>query len=409
MKLFLDNTGLHSIGRCLDGDAKDELDIAGLLQFATQLVFSDELFYATFCSTEVAARSQNVSKQVSKLGVSSDVLCLSPFDAVSYERAVLAAAERLAGDLKFAFARTTTESVLIATGLPDLNPLEDRHYDRLHRALKSGTDGSRSELSAEGADIQLVGSGARLVAISDNHWIEASRLAQNKSWKKADTAKLLVMMRCYLNQELATLLSQSERDDVDYSPSVARARIIQAQDAYVLGKLSEIIGLAAHKLDGIKLEAPPVALALALKAKGDPKGLIAEALIAREKAAELRRYLRKVVKAARKETSADSEALKRDATIHRLRNAVKELATLLEQDLGITPRVGLRDALEANMVGPVPIPPPRKMLEWVLHKWNRPRITILSEFAKTLANPTSDKFALQKLYAGCQRNPKAAL
>ncbi len=408
MKLFLDNTGLHSIGRCLDGDAQGEPDIAGLLQFATQLVFSDQLFFATFCGSEVAARSQDVSEQVARLGVGSDVLRHSPSDTVSYDRATFAAAERLARDLKFSFGRTSTEAASVTTCLPDANPLDDRHYRSIHRAIKSATDSSRSELAAEGTDMELVGSGARLVTASTNLWREASRLAQGKSWQTADTGKLIVMLRCYLNHEVATLLSESERDDVDFSPCVRRARTIQTQDAYVLAKLSEIVGAAARKLDGIRLEAPPVALALVLKAKSDPKGIIAEALVAREKAAELRRHLREVVRAARKETSSDTEAVRRSETIDRLRQAVRELAILLEQDLGVAPRVGLRDALEANMVGPVPMPPPRKMLEWVMHKWHRPRITILSEFAKTLANPTNDKFALRRLYAACGHEVKPA-
>ena len=82
MKLFLDNTGLHSVGRCLDGEAKGEPDVAGLLQFATQLVFSDELFYSAFESTGVAARSQSVSEKVSKLGVDSDLLRLASISTV---------------------------------------------------------------------------------------------------------------------------------------------------------------------------------------------------------------------------------------------------------------------------------------------------------------------------------------
>jgi hypothetical protein len=287
-----------------------------------------------------------------------------------------------------------------------LNPLEQQHYDNLHRAIKSGSGSARSELSAEGSDIQLIGSGARLVAISDSLWIKASRLAQKKCWKKTDTAKLIVMMRCYLNQELATLLSQYEAGNVDYSPSVARGRIIQVQDSYVIGKLSAEIGLAAHKLEGVTLEAPPVAVALAVRAKGDPKGIIAEALFARDRATELRRHLRKVVDATRKETFTDSEDKQKAEIIHSLRNAVKDLAILLQQDLGLAARAGPRDALETEIVGFVPIPPRRKMFEWAEYKWKRPRITILSEFAKTLANPTNDKFALQKLYAFCQRNAK---
>lgn len=406
MKLFLDNTGLHSVGRCLDGYAKGELDIAGLLQFATQLVFSDQLFYAAFCSAGVTARSQRVNEQVSELGVGSEVLCLSPSDAVSYERAGLSAAERLAGDLKFAFVGTTTESVPIATCLPDLNPLRDRGYGKIHRALEIGNDSSRSELSVEGADMRLVGSAARLVTMSDNLWLQASRLARSKSWKKEDTAKLVALLRCYLNQELAMLLSQSEHDSVNYCPSVARARIIEGQDAYVLSKLTELIGEAAQKLDRIKLEAPPVALALALRAKGDPKAVITEALVARESATELRRYLREVIDAAKRDAATLRKDLRNDAEIDCLRKAVKRLASLLEQELHIAQCPEALDAFEGLMVGPVPIPTPRKVKDWIRNKHDRPRITILSEFAKTVANPTSDKFALKKLYANCQRNAK---
>jgi len=40
MKLWLDNTGIHSVGACFDGNARGNFDIKGLLQFATYMIFS---------------------------------------------------------------------------------------------------------------------------------------------------------------------------------------------------------------------------------------------------------------------------------------------------------------------------------------------------------------------------------
>lgn len=59
MKIWIDNSGLHSAAQCLDGRASLSHDyhLRGLLQFATLIIFSDSLSLNGFEDSGIAARS----------------------------------------------------------------------------------------------------------------------------------------------------------------------------------------------------------------------------------------------------------------------------------------------------------------------------------------------------------------
>ena len=60
MRILVDNTGVHSVARCLEGAGKGEIDVLGLLQFATQLVFGDIILVGSFELGEVIERTNQV-------------------------------------------------------------------------------------------------------------------------------------------------------------------------------------------------------------------------------------------------------------------------------------------------------------------------------------------------------------
>lgn len=128
-----------------------------------------------------------------------------------------------------------------------------------------------------------------------------------------------------------------------------------------------------------------------MRSKGSVKGLISEALRAREKATELRKALYCKLKCDTGHTECE------DDDIHKLRKTISALSKLLQQDLGIEEQPKLLDAFEVQFVGLIPIPNFKNWSNGTPSRRSK-NIAILSEFAKTLVNDKhSDPYVYRKL------------
>ena len=78
MRLWLDNTGLHSAGLCLLGRARNDSDIRGLLQLATFLVFSESLLVNGFEADSVLKRTWEIKGQLVDWGLEYPELSIVP-------------------------------------------------------------------------------------------------------------------------------------------------------------------------------------------------------------------------------------------------------------------------------------------------------------------------------------------
>ena len=74
MRVLVDNTGIHCVARCLERQSKEEDDLRGLLQFATQLVFCDKILVNTYESDEVRIRTSHVLDEVAAAGISTEAI-----------------------------------------------------------------------------------------------------------------------------------------------------------------------------------------------------------------------------------------------------------------------------------------------------------------------------------------------
>lgn len=393
MELLIDHTSLHAVGRCLQKEALGEPDLAGLLQFATQLVFCNTISLSNIGSCDVINTSRNIASVLKPLGINESIFSFINLTNDTFFRASINAAEKLAVDLNYVLPNTQLDpEKLLPTAKPNLDANLLQHVERVHNAIYSGSIELRNDLLKESENEEYLGSAAYMLAKSDSLWKVVRDIATKSDWKKNDTEHLGIYLRYYLNNELAKLAATVKGNRYEYSPAVSRARIIDKQNAYVINKLSEIVGNAAKELEPKLLGAPSVAGALILRSKGSVKGLISEALRAREKATELRKALYCKLKCDTGHTECE------DNDIHKLRKTISALSKLLQQDLGIEEQPKLLDAFEVQFVGLIPIPNFKKLVEWYTFKKKQKNIAILSEFAKTLVNDKhSDPYVYRKL------------
>lgn len=393
MELLVDHTSLHAVGRCLTKKAVGEPDLAGLLQFATQLVFADAIILSNIDSGGVINASRDIASILNSEGVGTNILILTRLSKKSFCLASTQAADKLAEDLQYVFPNNElVPEGLFSVAKPNLNKKLMQHENKFYETILAGEESARRELLDESLNNDYIGSAAYMVTNSDSLWSAVRSFVEKGNWNQVENDRLNVFLRYYLNTQLAELVTTVRGTYTEYSPSVARARITNNINTYMIYKLSEVVGNAAKQLEPVLLGAPSVAGALVLRSKGDPRALLTEALEAREKAVELRKALSQKM---RYEITKEGFK-KRD--IHEIRKIITTLSNTLRQDLGIVEKPKLSDALEMQFIGLVPIPNVKKLINWFTFKKSQKSISVLSEFAKTLVDyQTYDQLALNKL------------
>lgn len=393
MQFLLDNTGIHGAGRCFERSGKGEADLAGLLQLATQLVFCERLYVSAFESPEVEQRTNHVREFLISRGMDPHILEPISFDIDAYSTACQTAANLCAEDLAYALPQRIGDNLSIMKFFaPDLDVRRviSKEHDLLAKIIND------EEVHTEADLLRHKAAHAVIYMLTKSPTLQ-SRIRAIKAkgdWTVIDTATLSVVLRTKLNEELARTASSADNSIV-YAPAIPRARLVAKQGDYLIAKLSELVGEVAKELERRAIKAPSIADALARKSKGDPIGLLDEALVARDKARDLRDYLEKET------AKTDQIGNKR----HRERTAILDLKEPLQQYLGTKERPTLFDAFEASFLGFVPIPNPVKIKKWMNFQRRKKAIVLLGEFALVLVDDRVDRFYYDKLWtATCGDN-----
>ena len=130
------------------------------------------------------------------------------------------------------------------------------------------------------------------------------------------------------------------------------------------------------------------------RAKGDPKGIIQEALLLREKTHDLRAWLRQ------KAESADITTSKGQ---FRADLELREFLLPIEQELGLTGKPRLRDALEIGFDVGIPSAgvSPKALLDWAVYQWDRRQINILTDLSIDAAFDEDDAMTFWRFVDNC--------
>ena len=147
MELLIDHTSLHAVGRCLQKEALGEPDLAGLLQFATQLVFCNTISLSNIGSCDVINTSRNIASVLKPLGVNESIFSFINLTNDTFFRASINAAEKLAVDLNYVLPNTQLDpEKLLPTAKPNLDANLLQHVERVHNAIFSGSIELRNDL-----------------------------------------------------------------------------------------------------------------------------------------------------------------------------------------------------------------------------------------------------------------------
>lgn len=319
MPIWIDNTGLHSVGRALDSIARGPVDVDGLLQFATLLIFSDRIQISEYEANEIARTTREYCHGLFSLGVSADSLVISPITSDNYWAACLEAAEICAEQLPFTFDASAGPTVGMHPDMPSSELTEQMGIIR-----SVGTcypEDEEVERLASSQELRKATFAVRYMLLkSRNLRDEVEKIVNRVLPSDVDAiARLEAHIRMYLNYALA------RQQGALCAPAVARARTIRNHRQNVVGMVLGRLDETLASLGRGSLGFPSVVSALLKRSKGDPQGLMYETLVLRDLAAPFRDWAARLANAHDVETPEGYLSVRREIEqmVHDARVALK--------------------------------------------------------------------------------------
>ena len=142
MRILIDNTGVHSVGRCLEKTAKGEVDVLGSLQFAKQLIFCDTLLIGSYEHGEVTERTNRVFDVLLSIGIEHNTIERVNITEQDWVIGCLKTASDFADDIESLLPTDVGDLLATAPDFADKSVIPDGH---IHELISQ--DRSDSELS----------------------------------------------------------------------------------------------------------------------------------------------------------------------------------------------------------------------------------------------------------------------
>lgn len=372
MKIWIDNTGLESAGQCLDGQARQDCDVRGLLQLATLIIYGNKISVNGFEDIKVATRSEQIVNQLRTIGITDDILTISPVNEVEYALACKTAADLIAPELCDTF--NPIEFDVIGGVLPDvLRGLRERQVAFVTLAKEKDGSEKLQEVEESALKDKAIGAAEYMLACSPALREAVARLfAMHMQWGDRYSYQLNVFLRYHLNHALA------EQSFSIYAPAIARAELVTQRSQYVLEALENIVDKTVADLRGEPLGVPSTLAALLQRSKGEPRAVLSEARALREKSKPLRDMLDTLIATYHADTPASR---------FEIRKKINELGQQMRRDVELEKNAKIRDAVEVRFVIGVPVPclSGKELLKWVQERALSRRTAILTELVMASA------------------------
>jgi hypothetical protein len=269
MKLWIDNTGLQSAGQCLDGQARHDHDVRGLLQLATLVIYANKISFNGFEDTEIAYRSGQIVNQLRDIGITDDILTISHVNEAEYALACKTAADSIAAELCDNF--NPSEFEVIGGEPPDLpRGLRERQVAFVTLAREKHESPRLQEVKENALKDKAIGAVEYMLACSPALREAIARLCAMdlRDWH---IYQLNVFLRYQLNHVLA------EQYFSTYAPAIARADLVNRRSQYVIEALGNMLDKTVNDLRGEPLGVPSTLAALLQRSKGEPRAILSEA------------------------------------------------------------------------------------------------------------------------------------
>ena len=370
MRLWLDNTGFHAVGRCLEGRATSDVDVAGLLQFATQVAFSESLSLNGFELPQVLARSQAIREAVlSSVGLEPSWITISQPGEEVFRAACLSAAQRATFAIR---SLSSIDAVNLTSIAPDLGRDIVKSLKHFHSVVMSAQSFEQAgTLATNALEMKSGGATSYMLATHLPLFDAVHHLRTvHDSWDICHSSAVNIILRMYLLGELAHYHGHS------YSPAVPRAAALRVHSYNMLRVLGNAVdSVIRDRCEGSDLPVPSIAMALVVRGRGEARGILEEAVKLREASKSVRELFRRLVDAY----SLDDPRYYQD-----LESAHNEIVSTLRRELGFEARPTLTSALSLSFTLGIPsiTISGEQFMKWYRHKRNAKHMAVLTDLSR---------------------------
>lgn len=385
MKLWIYNTGLQSAGQCLDGKARHDYDVAGLLQLATLIIYGNTISLNNFEDTKVAYRLTEIAHSLRDIGITDAIVTIGHVNEAEYALACKTTADLIAPDLSDNFTPRRFE--LLGGEPPDLpRGVLERQVAAFVTLSREKDDSSKlQEVKEIALKDKAVGAVEYMLACSPELREAVRRLfAMNQKLGDWDVYQLNVFLRYHLNHALA------EQTFSTYAPAIVRAELVNSRSQFIIESLGNMVDKTVNELQPKPLGVPSTLAALLQRSKGEPRAVLSEARAFREKSRPLRDMLDTLAAKYHDDTPESR---------FEIRKQINELGRQMRRDCELDKAAKLRDAVDIRFVIGFPIPSVsgKELLNWVKQRMLSRRTAVLTELVRASADADRSTDLYEKL------------
>jgi hypothetical protein len=349
-----------------------DFDVRGLLQLATLVIYGNKVSLNGFEGKGIAKRSLEIVEQLRTLGITEDILAISPVTEAEYALACMTAANSIAAELCDSF--NPEEHRLIGGEPPELpRGLQERQVKYITIAREPKGSVKLRKIKSGALKDKATGAVEYMLACSHALREAVSRaVSLHPNWREMHSYQLNVFLRYHLNEALA------EQSFSKYTPAVARAELIQRRSQYLIEALQDVVDETVEELRGKPLGVPSTLAALLQRSRGEPQAILKVAREMREHSGALRDSL---------EVLATKHPNDTPESRFEIRSVITELGRQLKRDVGLEKATKLRDVVELKFVMGVPALSVSctKLVDWIQERRKSKRTAVLTELVKASA------------------------
>jgi hypothetical protein len=370
MKVLIEHTAFHSIGKCLSGNSNSPTDIENLIQICIQIIFCDEVILSTSLPTDVIGRSGDLISKVDPNNVGAIKIGINNTSYAKTPEVCQIVADELASDIDIILS--SYDSVSDSSNfMPILSENQTNQFSEISRAIQKN---DRTAILTDLKEISFSEKNDGLLSfiMSKNEELcnKILKYAQRNTWNFDKTTRLISDVRTVLNDHLA------KDAGVIYSPSVLRAREENKKFDLIVSHVYEISEEYSKRLKGPSINLPSFSDLLISQGKGDPLRIVEAALEMREAFSPLREFLNQKTKDLSFERcNAQMEVL----------HALNELAGVLYQTVAPGGQPGPMQMVINTVINfSKPLAELKSVYNWSQYIINKGRIRAFTEMSQRM-------------------------
>lgn len=379
ISLMIDNTGLHSFGRCLDKNVTNlNVDLLDFFNLIVEIIFSDNIYISSFEKNNIYERTQYYISVLENTLSDSSHIQIKYLGDECFDDAVNNTICKIKTDIDYFWP---SNELNLSAGWSEIGKPANEYIDEFHKFITKTISCSRVREEQDKVRYKRSLDASKHLLLCDEELLllVQHKIKQDDSWSNNKSGQLDIILRHLLNEEISSFHNSY------YAPAIKRSILLRERNAYiidVLQKLSIERHLNQELLQNLDLKKalfgtvrlPAIINYLIDLSKGNPVDLLYIAIELKEKVIPIKKVLSKHIKNIN--SNDRSLMLKSEYELNDLSKIIMAEALSLKKEIGFA------DLLDFTLMPPFVSLNLRKLIDYINYYSYTKKICVLTEISK---------------------------